>query len=391
MNNDLKENEPGLLALLEALIRLERDFKLDAGFNFFDAVGIVRQEIRHSRFLAFLLDPNGAHGFSESFLRAFLTAAVAGHPEPLVSRLAVAVADLSNCLVHCERDHFDITVEVPSLKLLFVVENKIDAVESPKQLENYRQLAMSRYRQWQFMGTFLTVSGYEGQDEKWGVMSYVTITTELKQILERVSVASDVAFSIAHYIQLIERRIMASQDLIDACKQIYRQHRVAIDLLIQYGQESQLSEAFKQFKESHPQLKETAVRSNTVFFLFESWQKISNYPRADRKQYAWSSDFPILLWFETKGRNLYLRLEVGPFQDVSLRSHVVKDLQTKLGDKKLKEGGKGNGANYTRIITKTTSVPDDPTVDDLSKAMETVWKTLGGEKYESEVQKIIIR
>ncbi len=41
------------------LQRLE--FLLDE-FNIFEAIGAVRMELRHSDFLAFLLDPNQSHG-----------------------------------------------------------------------------------------------------------------------------------------------------------------------------------------------------------------------------------------------------------------------------------------------------------------------------------------
>ncbi len=41
-------------------------------FNIFDALGIVNQEIKHSNFLAWLLDPAESHGQGGLFLRAFL-------------------------------------------------------------------------------------------------------------------------------------------------------------------------------------------------------------------------------------------------------------------------------------------------------------------------------
>ena len=145
-DSDLRSQEGTLLTLIEALQKLEREFKLATVFNVFEAVAMARQEIRHSRFLAFLLDPRSPHGLGPAFLRATLSAAVAEHPDPPVSRLDVAITDLGGCSVHCERDHFDIAVEVPSLRLLFVIENKIDAAESVEQLQKYRQLALSRYQ-----------------------------------------------------------------------------------------------------------------------------------------------------------------------------------------------------------------------------------------------------
>lgn len=198
---DLSDNEDELLNLIDALNQLERKFSLNNRFNLFEAVHMVRQEIRHSRFLAFLLDPHGPHGLGENFLRALLTAAVAEHPSTLVSRLDVAIADLSGASVHCERDHFDVTVQLPRLRLLFVIENKIGAAESLGQLTTYRKRAEARYESHNFLGCFLTPDGYAGEDEYWGTLSYTTIAVELKRVLENSSPPEDVSIAILHYIQ----------------------------------------------------------------------------------------------------------------------------------------------------------------------------------------------
>ena len=54
------------LNLLQELIVNNPDLEKLEGlldrFNLFEALGIVRQEIRHSDFLAFLLDPRQNHG-----------------------------------------------------------------------------------------------------------------------------------------------------------------------------------------------------------------------------------------------------------------------------------------------------------------------------------------
>ncbi len=46
--------------------------ELSNRFNIFVALGITQQEIRHSNFLGWLLDPNETHGFGNAFLIRFL-------------------------------------------------------------------------------------------------------------------------------------------------------------------------------------------------------------------------------------------------------------------------------------------------------------------------------
>ena len=47
---------------------LERLELLLSEFNLFEAVGVVRQELRHSDFLGFLLDPRQSHGLGDVYL-----------------------------------------------------------------------------------------------------------------------------------------------------------------------------------------------------------------------------------------------------------------------------------------------------------------------------------
>jgi hypothetical protein len=75
MGTDAVENTPPLEALERFVV--END-DLDAleerigRFNIFDALRITRAEIRHSNFLAWLLDPAESHGHGTLFLRAIL-------------------------------------------------------------------------------------------------------------------------------------------------------------------------------------------------------------------------------------------------------------------------------------------------------------------------------
>lgn len=380
---EVAEHEESFLGLIAALQTLESDFKLNTRFNIFEAVAIERQEIRHSRFLAYLLDPGNPHGMGDSFLRGVLSAALAEHPERQVSRLDVAIADLDDCVVHCERDHFDISVDIPKLNLLFVIENKIDATESIDQLKSYKTLALKRYEGRKFLGTFLTLTGYAGEDESWGTMSYTDLVLELKRAVSGLAIPADVQFSIAHYISLIERKIVASQELIDACKRIYKQYRVAVDLLVQYGQQPQLAEAFEQFAQDKG-LRATVVRSNTVYFLFDSWvEQVKEYPKADQKR--WHSDFPVLLWLDVNGSKLYLRLEVGPLADGADRTKLVERLQEKFE----KKAGKVAGGTYTRIVTCSTKIDPDPDMDELIEAMEKVWKLAGPQGFQEGVMAVM--
>ncbi len=361
-------HETELLALHDALRKLERDFKLNHRFNLFEALNITRQEVRHSRFIAFLLDPLEPHGLGDRFLRAMLLAAADEHPQLPVSRLALSIQDLSDVTVQCERDHFDISVQLPSLQLLFVVENKIDAPESDSQLNAYRNRAAQRYPNLKFMGTFLTPDGYDGEDDLWGALSYVEVATCLRDVMEEVSISEEARLVLSHYLDLIERKIVTSQALIDACREVYRVHKKAFELVAEHGQQSVLALAFEQFVSDKHGLKSTATRSGTVFFLHEDWLLINKALVADRKR--WSSEFPVLAWFQLGPKALHFRIEVGPLQPEAAegRKALVESFRAAYGS-----SGKRESPTFTRVRTVNKKVPEDPTMEDVLAAMNELW------------------
>ncbi|WP_410547546.1 PD-(D/E)XK nuclease family protein [Achromobacter sp. SIMBA_011] len=105
---------------MNVLSDFERKFSIRNGFNLFEALNITRQEIRRSRFLAYLLDPNETHGLNDRFMRAILLAVLNENPDARVKRLSVALEDLSNASVHRERDLFDITVQIDAAGLAVI-------------------------------------------------------------------------------------------------------------------------------------------------------------------------------------------------------------------------------------------------------------------------------
>jgi len=84
---------------LEAFVVGNRDLEhLEtalAQFNLFEALGAVRQELRHSDFLGFLLNPAANHGLGDAFLKIFLKRVLRIADNPPVS--PVDVDDWSDC------------------------------------------------------------------------------------------------------------------------------------------------------------------------------------------------------------------------------------------------------------------------------------------------------
>ena len=73
---DSPPNPVEALRSLGAESRLTELKTLLTEFNLFDVLGVSKAEIRHSRIIAWLLDPHGSHGLGDTLLRVFLREAI---------------------------------------------------------------------------------------------------------------------------------------------------------------------------------------------------------------------------------------------------------------------------------------------------------------------------
>ena len=154
-------------------------------------LGRDRDELFHSRMLAWLLNPVGRHGFGDRFLRAFLDAAWPG--EELVDGGVVEIelersrAGTSSVTSELLESRADLIIRFESV--LIVVENKLDAGEQERQCERL-------YWSWAGEPTevrwlFLTPNGRAPVTtittqarEAWRSMSYRQVRRALRSVLE---------------------------------------------------------------------------------------------------------------------------------------------------------------------------------------------------------------
>ena len=140
----------------DELMRLE---ELASPFNIFKALGVDTQEIRHSSFLAWLLDPTQTHGLRDTFLKGFLmktTSKARALGIGTISPVDIDAWDLSDTEVRRERQNIDIILVNQPRNLVCVIENKIDSGEHGDQLRRYRAIVESMYPGWIHHFVFLT-------------------------------------------------------------------------------------------------------------------------------------------------------------------------------------------------------------------------------------------
>ncbi len=210
-----------------------------ARFNLFEASGLVRHEIRHSNFLAFLLDPSQSHALGDTFLKWLLQDTL-GKKEARdlysFSPLELHLWDLAESSVKREWRNIDILVENASLKLVVAIENKVGSGEHSNQLARYRALLERDYGpDWKVVLLLLSPEGVPATDEKFLAIGYETIHGLLSKLLDRFAsqISPDIALALKHYQELLATHVIKDPELDALCDAIYRKHRRALDLIFE--------------------------------------------------------------------------------------------------------------------------------------------------------------
>ncbi|HYE32147.1 MAG TPA: PD-(D/E)XK nuclease family protein [Methylomirabilota bacterium] len=141
------------LKLLEET-RAQTDVFLSSRFNIFSF--IEPDENRLSDIIAALLNPKGAHGQGDKFLREFLKC-VCGRTLPKVGSVAVQREDFTT-FIKSDRRRMDILVEMEDLAV--AIENKPWAREQEDQVRDYIRHLHSRYGD-RFIIVYLSATGCE--------------------------------------------------------------------------------------------------------------------------------------------------------------------------------------------------------------------------------------
>ena len=321
------------LAVLEAKI---------SRFNIFEAIGMVRREIKHSNFIAFLLDPSQKHLLGDIFLKRVLTHISLNAENLPLSSIEIAIANFNDAEVKREWKHIDLLIYSQINQCVCVFENKVDSSERPNQLENYENTVDREFPDYKKIFIYLTKEGDSASRDTWVVLSYKDLVDIFDAICnERKSMISeDIYLSIRHYIDLVRKHLLGESGIADLCRNIYRQHRMAIEIIYEskdieesgnteicqkiykqhrpaiemiYEHRSDLRAYIKEFLEQIiAESDNLAQEENTLLwirFAPREWDELSFQTSCSR----WTPSSRLLLFeFWNREQSLELRLVIGP-------------------------------------------------------------------------------
>ncbi len=306
-------------AVLEAFVvdneELERLESLLGEFNIFEALGIVRQEIRHSDFLAFLLDPSQNHRLGDAFLKRFLKRVLSSAAAPSWSVVEVDSADLHESTVQREWRNIDILILNPNNGLVCAIENKIDTGEHTEQLQRYHETVQKEFPLYRPIFVYLTPEGDQPSDEEYIPFSYTEIAALVDTVCEALksTLGSEVRALMGHYTSMLRRYIVTDSEIADLCRQIYRRHRQALDIIFEHRPDLQLEimEVLEKVIEESGAFNLELDHATKSYIRF-AMKELDVFP-AQRGGQGWTDSNRVLLFeFKNSPDQLQLHLVIGP-------------------------------------------------------------------------------
>lgn len=221
----------------------DEDFdKLDLGLknpNIFQILRITKNEIRHSNFLSWLLDPNQSHKLGDIFLKRFLREVFSSDKFGEIDQVDVEGMDLSKVEIQREWKNIDILIKLDNV--VVCVENKVLSKEHSNQLKRYKEIIENQFPNHHQTFVFLTPEGSSSEDESesYEPISYEFIIESLDRIISVYgeSLNEQVKNYIKDYITIIKRELMGTDKLTELSKKIYQNHRELFDFIIEHKPE----------------------------------------------------------------------------------------------------------------------------------------------------------
>jgi hypothetical protein len=282
-------------------------------FNIFEAIGAVRQEVRHSDFLAFLLNPRERHGLGAAFAQQVLLAAIrASEIETGVTPIDLALWELDDLQVLREWQNIDILLLDESHCFAVIIENKVDSGEHSEQLPRYWRIVQQRYPGWQIVGLFLTPDGREPTDERYISLDYGLIHDLVMKMAEaRAStLGTDVQTLMRHYAQMLRRHIMPDSDIAQLAQRIYKKHQHALDIIFEHRPD--LQSEMRDFLQTMIQETPGMILDHTTKTAVRCCPKAWDAPILQQGEGWTPTGRMLLLEFNNRADRLLLRLYIGP-------------------------------------------------------------------------------
>jgi len=207
----------------------------------FEALKISEYEIRHSNFIADILDPNKKHGFGDVILKSLIVE-ILSIKERYEDAAAILVGEISNVQISREWQHIDLLVQFntnstrwKTKHYAFVFEFKINSGLHSNQLEEYYEKVTRSFPKADLNFFVISPNGQIGNENKnWQNLDFSIFSTAISNGLQ-VRKADPVAIELLKSYQRLLRRkgLIDDMELDELAKRIWIEHKQALEFLVE--------------------------------------------------------------------------------------------------------------------------------------------------------------
>ena len=361
--NSIKKNYDKLLK--------DEDFdKLDLGMknpNIFQILRITKNEIRHSNFLSWLLDPNQSHKLGDIFLKRFLREVFSSDRFNDVEQVDVEGMDLSKVEVLREWKNIDVLIKLNDV--VICVENKVLSKEHSNQLRRYREIIQNDFPNEKKIFVYLTPEGDESENENdsYEPISYEFVVDTLERIISVYgeSLNQQVKNYIKDYITIIKRELMETDELTELSKKIYSNHKELFDFI--YEHKPDVLDDVKSIFEEQIKNRGWILGSQGKVYLRFTTPKISELTYINENSNGWRKKESFLFEFvlNPKKNRMNTKTVISPSDsnyDTERLSEILMELDG-FGE----PSGKKWLCNYQKLNSFPFSKTDDLSREEIEK------------------------
>lgn len=348
---------------------IEKDFDLDKlelnlkTSNIFRILRVIKTEIRHSNFIAWLLDPSESHNLNEVFLRRFLL------------DLDIDIDDIKYKKVEIRREWRNIDLLIIIDKSVICIENKVESKEHSNQLKRYKEIIYDNFETYDKNFVYLTPFGLDASDEDYQAYSYYQIVENIKHIEEvyRRNLTAEVVQYLNDYSEILKIEIMKDHEVNSLALKIYNRHKEAFDFI--FENKPDFTSEFKQKIEAQfPEFDWVLGSSTTKFIRFQTSKLVEILPKTE----GWTQKESFLFELLLDGKQIIFKATVAQGNGSEEHERIRNILSTRL--LQVKNAKSPNGKKwlvyfiekYKFDFDKMQEKTDDEINDDITRQLNKI-------------------
>ena len=360
--------EKNIKQLYDELLKDEDFDKIDLGLknpNIFQILRISKNEIRHSNFLSWLLDPNESHKLGDIFLKRFLREVFSSDKFGDIDQVDVEGMNLSNVEIQREWKNIDVLIKLNNV--VVCIENKVLSKEHSNQLQRYKEIVNLEFPNHVKTFVYLTPEGDESENEtdSYQPISYEFIVETLDRIISVYgeSLNQQVKNYIKDYITIIKRELMGTDKLTELSKKIYSNHKELFDFI--YDHKPDILDGVKSIFEEQIRKRGWIMGSPGKSYLRFTTPKISELTYINKTPNGWRNkeSFLFEFVFSPVNNRMSTKMVISP-SDSNYNTHRLSEMFMEMDGFKTPSGKKWL-VNYQKTEKFPFSKIDEYTQEEI--------------------------